>query len=53
MIAAMHPSDIKILCPRDQKRKDRGEWHQPISCQDCRLLNALMVVPTSTTGTKR
>lgn len=35
----MHPSDIKILCPRDQKRKDRGEWHQPISCRDCRLIN--------------
>ena len=37
----MSPSQIKRLCPRCQKRKDRGEWHQPISCRDCRLLNIL------------
>jgi Zn finger protein HypA/HybF involved in hydrogenase expression len=36
----LHPSDIKILCPNCQKRKERGKWHFPIRCPDCRRINA-------------
>ena len=42
---ALHPSDIKILCPRHQRAKDKGAWYQPISCRDCRLINILSAAP--------